>query len=153
MASRPGGGRGDGGDRVRICLDFDGVIHDAAHPVPGRLMGPPVEGALAAVNYLIDQGHTLVVHTARIREGDNGTHVVQWLAYWKFPEIPVALRKPYADVYVDDKGLRFGNWDIAIIQLRNLEVESVNQQLAPQRRSRPGIGGRNRRPGAGFPRP
>lgn len=90
---------------MKICLDFDGVLHDAAHPVPGRRMGPPCAGALEAVQVL-RRHHELVVCTAR----NDADHVLAWLTYWKFPRLEVSMTKPLADVYVDDKGLHHQDW-------------------------------------------
>lgn len=92
---------------MRICLDFDGVLHDAAHPIPHRQMGPPIEGALDAVR-ILRRHHTLVVCTARPRV----EHVCDWLNYYGFgfARSDVTNTKPQADIYLDDKGVHFEDW-------------------------------------------
>lgn len=92
-----------------ICLDFDGVLHDAANPVPGRRMGLPLPGALDAVKFLARR-HTLLIYTARVHAPDRAQHILDWLTYYGFPQIGVRAFKPVADLYVDDKGFRFTGW-------------------------------------------
>jgi hypothetical protein len=99
---------------MRIGLDFDGVLHDAKHPIPGRRMGPPMPGALEGVDALLLAKHTLTVCTAR-RGAEDG-HVAAWLAFYGFPValMPVTSRKPDVDLLVDDKALRFTSWPLVL---------------------------------------
>jgi hypothetical protein len=73
-------------------------------------MGQPVHGAREAVWGLLGAGHYVVVHTARVGEFAHIQHVADWLAYFKFPVLPLTVHKPLCDVYVDDKALRFVDW-------------------------------------------
>ena len=99
---------------MRICLDFDGVLHDSKHPNAGRKMGPPIDGALNGVYQLQAAGHTLVLHTARAQTEAQAQHIYAWLRFYGFPRIAVSIPKPIADCYVDDKGLRFTSWPITL---------------------------------------
>lgn len=96
----------------RICLDFDGVLHNPYDRTEGYRMGQPVAGALDAVRALVAHGHTLVIHSARIQTVGDAKHVYDWLDYFGFGRYIdcVSLPKPLADLYVDDKGYRFSNW-------------------------------------------
>lgn len=105
---------------MKVCLDFDGVLHDAAHPVAGRKMGPPVDGAFEAVRALQRDGHDLIVQTARVMNEDRALHVHDWLSYWGFPPLHISIGKPMADVYLDDKGLRFRDWPSSLADLAYL---------------------------------
>jgi hypothetical protein len=105
---------------LTICLDFDGVLHDAAHPLPHRRMGPPLPGALAAIEELQRQGHSLTVHTARVRTEEQLRHVEDWLAYFGFRNVPVFLLKPMADVYLDDKAMRHVEWEQSLLVLTGM---------------------------------
>jgi hypothetical protein len=73
-------------------------------------MGKPVHGALESVWSLVADGHVVIVHTARTQTSMHTQHVVDWLAYFGFPVLPVSVFKPVADCYVDDKALRFVDW-------------------------------------------
>lgn len=97
-----------------IALDFDGVLHDATNIPTGKRMGPPMPGALDAVRALVARGHALVVHTTR---GDIGAHVTNWLRYFEFPAMPVTNIKPNADVFIDDRAIRFTDWPSALAAL------------------------------------
>lgn len=101
-----------------ICVDFDGVIHDAAHPIEGRRMGAPIKLARTAVEVFIAQGFKVIVLTANVNHG----YIREWLAYYGFPPyITVTNVKPLADVYIDDKAVRFeGDWNRTMY-----EVEKV----------------------------
>lgn len=103
--------------QLRICLDFDGTLHDPTNRKAGYKMGQPVEGAVEACWQLAGDGHLLMVHTARAQIDEYVQHVVDWLTYFKFPVMPVVVFKPIADVYVDDKALRFTYWDYALEEL------------------------------------
>jgi hypothetical protein len=104
---------------MKVCLDFDGVLHDASNPVPGRRMGPPMSGALDAVLWLWHEQHQLVICTANnVSPDPSKNHIKAWLRYYQFPEIPVVREKPMADCYIDDKALRFDNWGQALFALK-----------------------------------
>ena len=99
---------------MRITLDFDGVLHDAKHPLAGRKMGPPIDGALRGVFELRAAGHTLVIHTSRVQAEKQAQHVYAWLRFYGFPQIPVSVPKPVADLYVDDRGVHFTSWPLSL---------------------------------------
>ena len=104
---------------MRVCLDFDGVLHDASNPIEGRRMGPPMSGALDAVLWLWREQHEVVVCTANVLNPDaEHNHIVSWLEYYGFPRMKVSRIKPVADCYVDDHALRFDNWGQALFALK-----------------------------------
>jgi len=97
-----------------IAVDFDGVLHDHAGcfgPVP---VGPPVEGALEGVKRLIASGASLVVHSARLESPEGWEGVVSWLDENGFPSMPLTIGKPNAKAYLDDRAIRFVDWDEAL---------------------------------------
>lgn len=100
-----------------LSIDFDGVIHDRENPVKGKRMGKPMQGAGEAIEQLIEDGHTVIVHTV-MATTPSGTKAVQdWLEYYDIPHHGVTAIKPQADVYLDDRAIRFTNWQDALRQL------------------------------------
>lgn len=89
-----------------IAVDYDGVLNDQ-NPDPGRKLGRPLPGALETMTGWANEGHTLIVHTVR---GDDPAHVEDWLRYFGIPFHTVTRVKPNADVFLDDKALRFHSW-------------------------------------------
>lgn len=93
---------------LTLAIDFDGVIHDDKHPLPGKKMGPPIMGAKIALMRLKGRGCTIIVHTVR---ATNPQHVKDWLDYYEIPYDDVTNIKPVADVYLDDKAVTFTSWE------------------------------------------
>lgn len=94
---------------LTIAIDFDGVIHDYKKTEEGHCMGPPIPGALEALKALWKAEHTVIIFTCR---GDATEHVRAWFKhydcrYWD----QITDLKPRADIYIDDKGLKFITWE------------------------------------------
>ena len=92
---------------MKISLDFDGVlIKRLGIPTVMNLDDEPVEGARDAIIFLMNLGHKVWVLTSNPDlEG-----VKKWLADNYFPELEVTNIKKPAHVYIDDRALRFTNW-------------------------------------------
>lgn len=98
-----------------IAVDFDGVIHNPDARPAGHRMGVPIAGAVDALDSLLAAGHTVVVHT--VRDNSDG-HVGRWLDYFGIDRsIPVTNFKPNADLFIDDKAIRFTDWDSVLKQM------------------------------------
>jgi hypothetical protein len=94
----------------KIAVDFDGVIHEFVggwNKNAKQIYGPPNEGALEKINLLIDQGFEVVVFTAR----EDFEPVKRWLFEYGFPELEVTNKKPVALAFIDDRAIRFTNWE------------------------------------------
>lgn len=89
-----------------LAIDLDGVIHNPNDVEPGKKMGRPIEGAQEALENLTDQGHTIIIHTVR---GDS-QHVRDWLEFYGLDDYEVTSTKPNADLYIDDKAMKFESW-------------------------------------------
>ena len=112
---------------MTIAVDFDGVIHDYKHPIEGRRMGGPIDGAKAALDGLSNQGHTILIHSVKANTPSGVDMIAKWLDYydirglvWNMPG------KPNANVYLDDRGLRFINWNQALKELFYYEGTGAN---------------------------
>ena len=96
--------------RIDYCFDLDGTLctntegdYDDAKPYPRRI---------AKLNRLYDQGHRIVIYTARgTKTGINWRALTRrQLATWKVKYHKLFLGKPYADIYVDDKCIDVRQW-------------------------------------------
>lgn len=103
---------------MKIAIDFDGTIaeyipYDSAEGGKGKY-GPPVCGVNDALDYLMSSGHEIIIWSSRCHEErsliikylDNHGIEYNWFPNYDMTKDP---RKVVADVYVDDKALRFQN--------------------------------------------
>lgn len=77
-------------------------------------MGGPFPQAAETIRGFVEDGYEIVVHTCRVRNdlaplGKPG-HVEDWLNYFEVPFDEVTAIKPVADLYIDDRALRYTNW-------------------------------------------
>ncbi len=100
------------GCKMILAIDFDGTIHDYKNPTPGRKMGPPVRGARDALVGLKASGHTIHIYTIW-RQSSHGA-IRDWMDYYDIPFDHVTNIKGQADAYIDDKAIRFTNWEEVI---------------------------------------
>jgi len=96
-----------------FCFDLDGTLcsnNDGRYEeaTPDREM-------IAAVNKLRDEGHNIVIFTARgSGTGIDWTEVTrQQLERWGVAYDKLQFGKPPADVYVDDKGVNVAAFRLA----------------------------------------
>jgi len=92
---------------MRICIDIDGVIAEGEN-WPHYSACIPVRDAVVSIQKLLDQGHYIILHTARFEEDRAVTR--QWLRAQEILYDQLIMDKPFADVYIDDKGLNFEDW-------------------------------------------
>ncbi len=106
---------------MRICIDLDGVICQLREENQSYQDLEPVEGAVEAVRKLKEQGHYIIIYTARRMRTHNGNVgrivadvgkiTLDWLDKYRIPYDEIVFGKPWADVYIDDNALRFQSWD------------------------------------------
>ena len=119
---------------VRICIDIDGTICDLRKPSEHYKDLKPIEGAVEKINLLKQQGHYIILHTARHMrtcQGNigkvialQGPTLIEWLHNHNFIYDELIFGKPDADVYLDDKALQFrGSWHDSYHQLIDLNPE------------------------------
>lgn len=116
--------------RKTIGVDFDGVIHDYEEGWrDGSIYGELIPGAREALTSLM-KSNSVFVFTAR-----DALQVTEWLFARGFPAVTGKLQGKFWDgkntllvtnikypavAYIDDRGIRFENWDQALGDLAAL---------------------------------
>ena len=101
-----------------ICVDFDGTLSEYDGWQCSDVCGLPIPGAVETIREWHDIGHTIIIFTCRA----DTSIVADWcckngVPYDAINEDPDAIPggtsgKPLADVYIDDKAVRFdGCWE------------------------------------------
>jgi hypothetical protein len=110
-----------------VCLDFDGVLARFSDDIED--FGEPIEGAAEAIRELKKLGYRVVVQSARPNRADHIRRLGEYLAShgMEVDEVFVSANKPWpsnkplADLYVDDRGLRFdGDWKSTLFRAKAL---------------------------------
>jgi len=111
---------------VNIAVDFDGVIHKNSKGYhDGTIYDEPVEGVREALEKLSEK-YTVIIYTAKARRdrglvnGMSGVQLVwDWLKEHDLSKYvsKVTAEKPRAVAYIDDKGIRFDNWNNVLSQI------------------------------------
>jgi capsule biosynthesis phosphatase len=106
---------------MRICIDLDGVICQLRKSNETYQHLVPVAGAIEKVNALKNEGHYIIIYTARRMKthhantakviADIGKVTLDWLEEYEIPYDEIMFGKPWADIYIDDNAFRFENWD------------------------------------------
>jgi capsule biosynthesis phosphatase len=117
---------------MKICIDIDGVLCELRRPEQQYADLEPIPGAVEKMNSLKQAGHYLILCTARHMATCNsnigmvvarqGRTLFDWLAKYKIPYDEIWFGKPHADVYLDDNGFRFTNWNEIAADGSNLPV-------------------------------
>jgi hypothetical protein len=97
-----------------IMIDLDGVICTEERTFE-RPLAEPLAGAREALAQLRAAGHTVIIYTARNWPEYRVTK--KWLDDHGFAYDGLHMGKPVADVWIDDRAIRFTNWTEALGQL------------------------------------
>ena len=111
-----------------VCIDFDGVIHDNYDGFgDGTIYGPIIPGSSEAIKKLA-QKYDIIIFTAKAKSdrplinGKTGAELVrEWLEKHNLAQYvkDITSEKPRALVYIDDKAIRFTDWESALNQFNN----------------------------------
>ena len=87
-----------------FCFDIDGVIATIT-PVSRYHAAHPITETIDIINELYEQGHTIVLFTARGTESGIDWKVLTWdqMRVWGVKYHELLFGKPAADYYIDDK--------------------------------------------------
>ena len=93
---------------MQIIIDMDGTICTEERTY-SRSMAKPLDKAIESVNKLFDEGHTIIIYSARTWMEYEMT--VDWLSKYGFKYHQLILGKPIGDVWIDDRALTYNGWD------------------------------------------
>ena len=142
-----------------ICIDFDGVIADYSQGFQGfqgqDSFGEPLPGTVDALNQLKQNGWKLIIFTTRKAtpafKQYLKDHGIPYDDINKNSEQPKGSNpgKPIADVYLDDRALRFTNWEQAVADLGEMKKSRCRIHLY-KKRKKPSLAGVTARIIKGF---
>lgn len=114
-------------EQINIGIDFDKVIHKCSRGYfDGTIYDEPIEGSYEALKQ-ISEKYTVIVYTCKAKpdrglvNGKTGTQLVwEWLEKHDMSKFisKVTSEKPRAVAYIDDKAVRFNNWDETVPALK-----------------------------------
>ena len=93
---------------MQLIIDLDGTICTEEKTF-SRSMAKPIKGAKKAIDSLKENGHTVIIYSARTWNEYEMT--VNWLKTNKIQYDQLILGKPIGDIWIDDRALKFSNWD------------------------------------------
>ncbi len=106
---------------MRIVIDLDGTICPIKEKDGSYQDLVPLEGAVERIKDLKKAGHYIIISTARnmaTQESNLGKVIknigkvtLDWLDKYEVPYDEIYFGKPNAQVYIDDRALRFSDWD------------------------------------------
>jgi hypothetical protein len=115
-----------------LGIDFDGVIHDdylGFHD--GTIYGDLIPGSKESLE-LLAKNYKLIIFTAKAKpsrplvNGKTGIELIwEWLSKNGLSHLisEVTAEKPRAFAYIDDKAIRFSNWQATIDFLVKMEKQ------------------------------
>jgi len=103
---------------MKYCFDIDGTLCETPSDPDGHNVrywdSQPIPFMIEQVNRLYDDGHKIIMMTARGRgSGKDWTDLTrEQLDRWgyKYHEIEPMFHKPTADLFIDDKGINVEDW-------------------------------------------
>ncbi|CAG1010618.1 MAG: HAD hydrolase family protein [Anaerolinea sp.] len=105
---------------MRIVIDLDGTICPIKQKHETYADLKPYPGAVEKMRALHEAGHYLIISTARnMATCDSnlgkvmrnvGKITLDWLEQYGIPYDEIYFGKPNAEVYLDDRALRFSDW-------------------------------------------
>ncbi len=93
---------------MQIIIDLDGTICTEEKQF-SRSLARPLPGASGQISRLMEEGHTVIIYSARSWQEFEMTR--DWLARYQIPYSQLVMGKPTGDLWIDDRAVRFTNWE------------------------------------------
>ncbi len=119
---------------MTVAVDFDGVIFELDGIGGVENVGMPISGAAKSLRYLkYVLGYRIEIYSVRlnkeINKGYSNTQlrrkIANFLLDYCIPFDGISLAKPYADFYIDDRGIRFKNWASTVRFIKRRTDEKI----------------------------
>jgi capsule biosynthesis phosphatase len=117
---------------MRIAIDLDGVICPVKSPRESYETLEPLPGAVEHLRELRAAGCYIIITTARNMATcesnvgkvmkNVGKLTLEWLDRYGVEYDEIYFGKPNAHIYIDDRGLRFSNWEAITPESLKLEA-------------------------------
>lgn len=91
-----------------IAIDLDGTICTEERTFE-KSLAVPLPGAVSKIQDLHDQGHTIIIWTARGWEQFRMTE--NWLRQHQIQFDALLMGKPIVDIWIDDRAIPFESWE------------------------------------------
>lgn len=92
---------------MRLIIDLDGTICTEEKTF-SRSLAKPKKDAVESIQNLKDQGHTIIIYTARSWNEYEMTK--EWLKKNDISFDQLFMGKPIGDYWIDDRAIRFTTW-------------------------------------------
>jgi hypothetical protein len=109
---------------MNLLIDMDGVICTEEKTFE-RAMAKPIPGAREALALLREQGHQIVVYTAR--SWSELPMTKNWLKENGFEVDGLHMGKPVADKIIDDRAIHFAGWPAALEAVSKNSKPDIDQ--------------------------
>lgn len=116
-------------EKINVGIDFDGVVHKCSKGYyDGTIYDEPIEGSYEALKTIASK-YTVIIYTCKAKpdrglvNGKTGTQLVwDWLKKYDMDQFvsKVTSEKPRARFYIDDKAIRFADWQSTMKAIENL---------------------------------
>ena len=124
----------------RICIDLDGVICTIKKTDQTYADVTPIPGVKEKIKSLRQNGHYVIIFTARHMKTCNGNVgqiisrvgkiTLDWLKSNEIEFDEIYFGKPWADVYIDDNAFRFNDWESILPDGSNLPKSTESKKIS-----------------------
>lgn len=110
-------------DKVKrkvVCIDLDGTICKQQGFGDGFIEGEPKLSVKEALNGFKKAGYKIIILTVRLNPSFGGdiewkkNRIIAWMNKYELPFDEITNNKPSATLYIDNKAVKFMDWDEVI---------------------------------------